>query len=950
MLSEQQLIQQIEQHTRQLAQSVANVEFWYEQVEDTANKEFEEINSQIQVNYEKAMFAASQEYDDAIAKIEAKVAEFKEQTKYELSTLGWEEKDWQEYTARRDSNIPALTRIGHLSKTGMYGQLLMPALLPIIGRQNLVIKAAGVNKETVRAAIQSIMLRLIATFPPGQLRLVCIDPVGLGSTVAGFIKGLPDFLTGGYASYDPRDIEKRLADLEAHMAHVNQKYLGISYPSMEEYNRKAGQIEEPYRLLIVTDFPARFSETAAQRLISISTNGPATGVYTIAMIDTDKKEMPYGFNLSDLERTASIISCEDSTCQWLEDGLKEYQLTFDRIHSKELFVNIISQVGAAAITASEVKIPFTSLAPDVRNWWQEDSRAGVLGPIGHFGAKEVQHFLLDEKLLNSALIIGRQGSGKSTLLHTIINSLATTYPPTELELFLLDLKEVEFKDYAIHQLPHARVVAIDCEREFGLSVLRGLDRELRLRMDLFRENGVRNLSGYRDKIGTHLARILLIVDEFQELFSADDRLARDADALLARMVKEGRAFGINILLASQTLAGQHTISSATRNLIPIRIALQCSDADSRLILSDENDQARLLERPGEAIYNSMNGRMEGNTRFQVAWIGDEERTELLTKIKAQAIERGYRRAEPQIVFEGNAPAKIAHNRTLVKLMKAREWSGIMLGHRVYAWIGEPVEIRPHTAAIFRRQSRSNLLILGQNEYEESAVAMLSSSVLSLASQQDSISARFVLLNMTESEGSWHSLPGTLARALPHVTEVVKRRDMTEVINGLAKDVSKRIDTEIDEQPQYPSIYFVIFGLHRARQLRRDEGNNYLSYGVIDAEEHERTLNELLALICREGPEVGVHTLVWCDTYSSLSRVFERREIYEFGLRVALHMGTDESRNFIDSEAASQLGPYRALLYDEERTGQLVKFRPYEVPNEEWVVGWGQKLKLRSIDN
>ena len=104
-----------------------------------------------------------------------------------------------------------------------------------------------------------------------------------------------------------------------------------------------------------------------------------------------------------------------------------------------------------------------------------DSRAETKVPIGQFGAREIQYFNLDEKLLSSALVVGKTGSGKSTLLHILIHGLAFAYSPEELELYLLDFKQVEFMDYALHRLPHARVVAVKSEREFGLSVLRGLD-------------------------------------------------------------------------------------------------------------------------------------------------------------------------------------------------------------------------------------------------------------------------------------------------------------------------------------------------------------------------------------------------------------------------------------------------------------------------------------------
>ena len=39
-----------------------------------------------------------------------------------------------------------------------------------------------------------------------------------------------------------------------------------------------------------------------------------------------------------------------------------------------------------------------------------------------------------------------------------------------------------------------------------------------------------------------------------------------------------------------------------------------------MILADDNPAARLLSRPGEAIYNDAGGLVEGNQPFQVAWL------------------------------------------------------------------------------------------------------------------------------------------------------------------------------------------------------------------------------------------------------------------------------------------------------------------------------------------
>src|SRR5262249_15415274 len=146
-----------------------------------------------------------------------------------------------------------------------------------------------------------------------------------------------------------------------------------------------------------------------------------------------------------------------------------------------------------------------------------------------------------------------------------ITNLALCYGPEEVELYLVDFKKgVEFKPYATYELPHARVVAIESEREFGLSVLQRLDAELKQRGDRFRELGVQDLAGCRQLPGApHYPRILLIVDEFQEFFTEDDRLAQDAALVLDRLVRQGRAFGIHVLLGSQTLGGAYSLARST---------------------------------------------------------------------------------------------------------------------------------------------------------------------------------------------------------------------------------------------------------------------------------------------------------------------------------------------------------------------------------------------------
>ena len=121
-------------------------------------------------------------------------------------------------------------------------------------------------------------------------------------------------------------------------------------------------------------------------------------------------------------------------------------------------------------------------------------------PIGRSGATKLQYLEIGKGTRQHALIAGKTGSGKSTLFHIIITNLALWCSPEQVEFYLVDFKKgVEFKCYATRHLPHAKVVAIESDRAFGLSVLQRVDEELRRRGDLFRQLGVQDVAGYKKR-------------------------------------------------------------------------------------------------------------------------------------------------------------------------------------------------------------------------------------------------------------------------------------------------------------------------------------------------------------------------------------------------------------------------------------------------------------------
>ncbi|MFO0802367.1 MAG: hypothetical protein U0791_04495 [Gemmataceae bacterium] len=134
---------------------------------------------------------------------------------------------------------------------------------------------------------------------------------------------------------------------------------------------------------------------------------------------------------------------------------------------------------------------------------------------------------------------------------------------------------------------------------------------------------------------------------------------------------------MHVLLGSQTLGGAYSLARSTIDQMAVRVALQCSDADAQMILSKDNNAARLLSRPGEAIYNDQNGLVEGNDPFQVVWLSEEKREELLKGLG----ERAAGKYPPPLVFEGNSAADPARNPALVRALESPEESAAGVARR-----------------------------------------------------------------------------------------------------------------------------------------------------------------------------------------------------------------------------------------------------------------------------
>ena len=241
-----------------------------------------------------------------------------------------------------------------------------------------------------------------------------------------------------------------------------------------------------------------------------------------------------------------------------------------------------------------------------------------------------------------------------------------------------------------------------------------------------------------------------------------------------------------------------------------------------------------------------------------------------------------------------------------------------------AWLGDALAINDLTAAVFRPQNGSNLLVVGQQD--AAALGMFTSAVVSLAAQ--SPAARFFLIDgrlaEAPSAGPWSRLPDVL----PQPLRLSGWRGAAAVVAELAAELERR---QKELEAEAPPVFLVIHGLQRCRDLRRREDD----FGFGRAGDGPPDPAKQFADLLRDGAGFGIHTLVWCDTYLNLQRAVDRSGLRELAMRVVFQMSIADSSNLIDNPLAGKLGAHRALFASEE-DGRLEKFRPYGPPSDEWL--------------
>lgn len=872
--------------------------------------------------------------------------------------LAWDHPAWAEWTPGATIGDRGRVRIGSHVEVETGEALPVADTVGLVGSgRSLLITSRGPEQAAqAEALLQSLVARLAMMFPEGA-SFVVLEPAHSGGPLVRMAKVLHDAV-----SATSRDqVRAALDSVTSRIERIGTEHLSSARPTFEHLDERE-QLDLGLQLVIASDVPSRLGEREIEALDVVCTDGPEKGTYSIIHWNLDG-DLPITMRRAPFAE-ATRVDLGGRRGQLA--GTVRTRTVFDGVDPAiEERLGRIERVepGVRAVTWDEV----VGIASEA--FWTADASRGISTPLAVGGAGDstlAVAFGVDDEgePVSHGVVAGQTGKGKSRLLHALICGLTVRYSPAELQLYLIDGKSgLEFEAY--RTLPHAKVISLHTPPALARSVLSELEVEMGRRAKRFTDAGVNDLAAYRATPGSiPMARVLCVIDEFQEVFQDDED---EGMRLLTILTEKGRAFGIHVLLASQGFqpsglrnAGKFYGNVALRIALPLdraeleavdlfggmagrQMVLDTCTTGGRVVINDRGGSAR--NRPGRvalitnervaALVADMAGRPESGGRGPTVFHGSKAPRVTEHPLIGAARARTTWPSTDELTAVARTPASADG------LGHARWQSGegpLLVG------IGRGLDVHTHTSAMLRRGSAENVLIVGSSEPERLGMLLGAAALMSVVHPPGRL--RFAVLDRTFA-GSDHA--NLLTDGV--VGLVAGRHDITAVgstaggtaipvtdgadaqaalIEGLAAEVERRAALPETDLFDEPSFVLLAHDLERTDSLRR-VADRYASSAA-------SPLGERLELLLERGPGLGVHVIASFPYVKAAKDVLSDTGIKRwFRHRVALQMSDEESFELLHSSAAarlpatgSEVGLREAVtaIYLDVQSNAQAQFKPY----------------------
>lgn len=792
------------------------------------------------------------------------------------------------------TRFPDALAFGRMYLTYQNWKGYIPRLIPFPFKKSLWLP----DQTTGHRLIHQLMLRLMHCMPVGNVEITAADPLRLGTSLDPFLSLLKVKRLFPEQRLLTRsdELENALARLTDYVEDLLQNKFKGEVKSWSAHNEANSSNPIPYKLLLIFGVPEQLTDKSLWYLGRLLEHGPVCGVLPVLTIDEVRLEDRKFTGLRTAidkysKRMDSIVPAEILTKHASEISVVEEKEFWPGRSELADFLASISDKYEQSSKFSKSLTEFWCNS----DYWKHTSIQGLYIPIGWSTNSEIINLSIGGvNTEHHTLLAGKTGSGKSNLLHVLIHSACHFYSPAELNIFLLDYKEgVEFNVYAKEQLPQIKLVATESDPEYGVTVLAFLTEELERRAQEFKRWSVRDFHEYRECSNSELPRILLIIDEFQILFSENANLAREAEALFAKLLKQGRSHGIHLLMATQTIRGLQALSlGGLTSQLTCKIALSCSPEDSAFILGQGNWDAAELSSPPEGIINNSNGAKSANQRFLIPFADRCLCKDHVAELTQLAGQRGY--CGLTKVFNGSRLPE----------MPAADWFNSRNHDSVQLYLGERLsfEAEPLSLTFVNRPS-SNLLISGYND--EIHDGLLASILQSLDSQKGIYEIIYFNGRSIEPMGTSKYLNGNTSVS---THKSVATLNLTAIYDELQKSPRILIIDGMDSTKEFHS------GPASFRPVKKDE---------------PPSPQESIKKILEDGPLNGTFVIAFADNWKRCNSSCKDLLGF-FEMRVGFCMNEDDAGSFV----SGAIGKFKGLetdnraVFADRLKNQVSWFRPY----------------------
>lgn len=842
-------------------------------------------------------------------------------------TVGYVYFKFDQFLTNKIVNQFMTQNYGFILKNGAF---VFPYTIVINESLALCYKYGNKNAEIAKSNMQTICMNTFLATPPNKMRFHFIDPLKSGQSFAIFKHFEEDNSTGtsiilGGIQTEASSVEQQLQIVVDHIKNMQVNTFKGQYKNIREYNAANTLNPQPYNIVGIMDFPAGFTPKSIELLSQVVATGKECGVYVVIMANDEQlanMDPKVKGQIANIEQMCNCFSMAEPGYVCNSINNENIRFMIDKPLDVKEIVNIAPVMKKGIKDAGRIVIDYQHIAPSPTQYLKFSTDDGISIPIGLSGASDIQSLKLGMQGSQSihALICGQIGSGKSRLLHAIITGALLQYPAEELQIYLIDFKSgTEFKIYADYNLPNFKVIAIESEQEFGLSVLRDIKREGERRAQIFNTCTKNDITSYNNSSDVQrygrLPRILIVIDEFHVLFSnSNQEVATEASQIMDGILRLDRSYGFHIVLCSQSIRGMNAISDAALAQIAVRIALKCPKEDADIVLGKGSDAIAQIEEndAGSAVYMPAISSPKTNIKFRVGFLSPEEHVKLLQQLDNYYNSKGIKSTARVLASD------VSDSRSSV-YQTYYAGNELIVKDRVLH-LGEPLKVDANLEVRFDQAPANNMLLIGKNN--QKAQNLLFFATLDLILQRiahkrnGSNMPNITVINFCD--GSNTILDDKLqdmGLRLPGHCNYHDGSEANEAFSEVYERFVRKASTDPDE-------WLIISQLALAADFQG--GSIYGSN-----REYANRFDEIL----RDGPAKGVFTIAWCDDPALFRAKFDNTYGY-FGKRVVFDVSKEDALALADIVNDESINKNNAYIYQNGKGKE--KFRPYSTPMTKWV--------------